>query len=102
MMGLACEWTERLPCLCGDRLLLLRGRGYPVATQLQKPDDYLVLVLRELIDRSPGGLARNTVNDGLLELGRDVRSAEGLHEPGERVHEVLHEVIDAARAAPEV
>src|SRR3954462_13516618 len=48
----------------------------------EQADEHLVFVVRELIDRAAGGFAQDAVDVSLLQFGRDVWRAEGLHHPG--------------------
>ena len=41
--------------------------------------------MSELLDGAPASFAHYSIDDGLLQLGRDVWSAEGLHHPGQRI-----------------
>ena len=78
--------VEFASCL-GIRVAVDSGRAEP-----EQADEHLVFVVRELIDGAAGGFAQDAVDDGLLQLGRDVWRAEGFHHPGQWIHEVIHEV----------
>ena len=88
--------VECASCLA-IRVAVDSGRAEP-----EQADEHLVFVVRELIDGAAGGFAQDAVDDGLLQLGRDVWRAEGFHHPGQWIHEVIHEVFDSAIAATQM
>src|SRR2546421_8243080 len=71
---------------CLSAALQRRRHAVTICSELEKPDEHLVLLLSELIDRPTGGLAHDAVDDRLLERGRDVGSAKGFHHALERIH----------------
>src|SRR5258708_33238708 len=88
--------------LSSSRFLLRRGRARTVRSQLEKSDDHFVFALSELLDRPTARFAHDAVDDGLLQLGRDVWSAKGLHHALQRIHQMLHEMLDPAGAAAQM
>src|SRR5438552_3535276 len=73
------------------------GRAQP-----EQADDHLVFLLCELSDGATCGFAQDAVDDGLLQVRRDVWRAEDFHHAGQRLHQVIHEVLDSAFAAAEM
>src|SRR5689334_10255429 len=85
-----------------------RGRGAAIAAsrvptaETKKTQQQLVLLVRELLDGTVGGLLQHPVRNHLLQRGGDLRIPEGLHHAAQRVHQMLHEVLDPSRAAADV
>src|SRR5262249_16516806 len=68
----------------------------------QGAQHHIVLCVGELLDRLAARLLQHAVDDGLLERRRDVRHLQALHHAFEGGHQVLHEVMDTARAASQM
>src|SRR2546428_14186760 len=85
-----------------------RGTGTAIAAsrvliaQTKKTQQQLVLLFCELLDRTIGGLLQHPIRNRLLERRGDLRIPEGLHHAAQRIHEMLHEVLDPTRAAADV
>src|SRR5271169_3076725 len=69
-----------------------------IRSQPEESDYYLVLFSSELVDGASCGFAHHTVSDGLPEFRSYLGIPESLHHRCKRVHELLHEVFDAARS----
>src|SRR5271156_1929748 len=89
-----CRWLDN--CLGTISFLLGRWRTRTVRSQLEKSDYHFVLFLGELVNGASCGFAHHTVSDGLLEFRSYSGVSESLHHCCKRVHELLHEVLDAA------
>src|SRR6266853_1197493 len=50
-----------------------------LSPQLEKSHQYAILFLGKLIDGAPARFAHYSIDDGLLQLGRDVWSSKRLH-----------------------
>src|SRR6185436_18745127 len=72
--------------------------GLPAAPQREEPDQHVVLLPGEALHGSIAGLRQDAVTDGALEVRRDVRAPESLEHRRHGIHQMLHEVPDAARA----
>src|SRR6516225_3163454 len=68
-------------------------------TKRQGAQHHVVLCVGELLDRLAARLLQHAVDDGLFECRCDVGHFQILHHALESAHQVLHEVMDAARAA---
>src|SRR5512132_3709594 len=73
-----------------------------VRPQTKQSDYHLVLFLCEFVHRTIACFPQDAFNDRLFELGRDVWSTESFDHGGQWIHQVVHEVFDAACAAAEM
>src|SRR6266478_7100906 len=95
-------WSQVL-CVCLRNYWLrcwlsLSAKFGVFSPQLEKPHQYGILFLSQLFDGAPARFAHYSIDDGLLQLGRDVWSSKRLDHALEWIHEVLDEVSDTARA----
>ena len=72
-----------------------KARGKHLAVSYQRHVQGPYLFLRELVNGASCGFAHHTVSDGLLEFRSNSGISESLHQCRKRVHELLHEVLDA-------
>src|SRR6185295_19430211 len=83
----------------------LRRRHLTVAClrpESEKAYQHFVLFLRELVHGTVGSFLEHSFSNGLLQGRGDFWIAKGFPHATHRIHEVFHEMFDAASAAAEV
>src|SRR6266567_3584820 len=73
-----------------------------LGAEREEREHHLVLLLRELVDGALARFLEHAVDDGLLEGRRDIGHLKTLHQAGEGIHQMLHEVMDAPGASAQM
>src|SRR5713226_2437044 len=91
--------------ICHISLVCLFGSWKSFAclgAKRQEAQHHVVLFVGQLLDRQAARQLHHAIDDGLLEYGRDVGHLQTFHQALKPRHQVLHEVLDAARPSAQM